>query len=192
MLPCKYTTNYQESLLTKAHHSLNNKYSLDLIKHTEVHKTFFLSSIQVYSKSVKWSNHCPGPLTPEEALFSPKGLWVLMFYSVSALSKPKPQGFELKTFFKINTALKWRQHLLNLLSLEWASSQKYGTCSGLFQRLHSGSLCSLLAFFGYSASPWILDWRKCVVNINCLWRECYKYYTVFVTCAKVYDTVKNT
>lgn len=36
------------------------------------------------------------------------------------------------------------------------------------------------------------NWRKCVVNINCLWRECYKYYTVFVTCANVYDTVKNT
>lgn len=27
------------------------------------------------------------------------------------------------------------------------------------------------------------NWRKCVLNINCLWRECYKFYTVFVTCA---------
>lgn len=36
------------------------------------------------------------------------------------------------------------------------------------------------------------NWQKCVVNINCLWRVCYKYYTVFVTCNKVYDAVKNT
>lgn len=101
-------------------------------------------------------------------IFTPKGLWKPMFYSVSALSKQKPQstwelwaenfvqnqyGSEVeKTAFEFG--FHWSEFHHSGVDIWWIDFVSGGlTRSGLSKWLHSGCLCSLLVFFGCGVNP---------------------------------------